>query len=592
MIVNELGTADIVARIDELLEARYRSGDLGNLDDPLAETIFILISQQTRDQVYRRVFRQLRKSFPRWEDACRAPRSELEAVLRPAGFQRRRALQLKGLLEAVDAANAERGVGPYASPPTDLSLDFLREFSDAAAERYLRSLPGIGPKSARCILAYSLDRPAFPVDTHVHRIIERLRLSPSQGRKLDHDPFQEIVPKATRKRLHINLVHHGRAVCRTTKERCGECVLISFCQRGRTEVPRGDDRPVAVDLFAGAGGLGRGFREAGFAIGLAVEPEPAAAQTYRLNNPGVPVIEARITSRTRAEHLRRYLPPRVEVRAVLAGTPCQGYSVAGSRRPEHPKNHLYMHVARLARQLKVEYVVLENVPGVRSVMGHRFLEPIVSTLEAAGFAVGGHLLRASDYGVPQRRLRYFFIGRRDRRRRPPTMPPPTHRRHGLVDKHLDLPETPTVVDALSVVPALTAGTSAERLITLDGEFLNMSTMRHSPRVIDKISKIGPGEGPISYKRLDYTEAQTLVAGHRALPVHPDLDRTISVREAALIQGFPLDYFFCGSPTHQPLQVANAVPPPLAEAVARHLLCGQKQDRPAARAAPDNGVNQR
>lgn len=572
MIISELSTADVVARIDELLEACYRSADLGNLDDPLAETVFILISQQTRDQVYRRVFGQLRESFPRWSDARRAPVSELEAVLRPAGFHRRRASQLKALLSAVDVSNAERLVGPYATPPGDLSLDFLREYSDGDAERFLKGLPGIGPKSARCILAYSLERPAFPVDTHVHRIIERLRLAPSQGRKLDHDPFQEIVPRRVRKRLHVNLVHHGRAICRSTKEKCGECILISFCEQGRARVGKDNSASVAVDLFAGAGGLGRGFHEAGFTIGLAVEPEPTAAQTYRFNHPGVPVVEARITARTRAAHIRRYLPAGTTVHALLAGTPCQGYSAAGARRPEHPKNLLYVHVARLARQLKVEYVVLENVPGVRSVMGHRFLEPIVSTLEAAGFSVGGHLLRASDYGVPQRRLRYFFIGRRDRRRKAPTMPPPTHRRLGTLDyEDHDLPETPTVTEALSQIPALTSGTSAERLVTPEGEFLNMSTMSHAPRVIEKISKIGPGEGPISYRRLDYTEAQTLVAGHRALPVHPDLDRTISVREAALIQGFPLDYFFCGSPTHQPLQVANAVPPPLAKAVARHLL---------------------
>jgi DNA (cytosine-5)-methyltransferase 1 len=572
VIVTELSTEDIVIRVDELLEARYRSADLGNLDDPLAEAIFILISQQTRDPVYRRVFAQLRKSFPSWNDARHASLSALELILRPAGFQRRRASQLKALLEAVDAADSERCIGPYADPPADLSLDFLRTYSDRDAENFLTTLSGIGPKSARCILAYSLERPAFPVDTHVHRIIERLHLSPAQGRKMDHDPFQEIVPREVRKRLHINLVHHGRAVCRSTREKCDECVLISFCERGRTTARDSDAKPVAVDLFAGAGGLGRGFSDAGFRIGLAVEPERAAAQTYRFNHPGVPVIEAKITARTRAAHIRRYLPAGATVHALLAGTPCQGYSVAGARRPEHPKNRLYQHVARLAGQLKVEFVVLENVPGVRSVMGHRFLEPIVSTLEGAGFAVRGHLLRASDYGVPQRRLRYFFIGRRDRRRRPPTMPPPTHRRHGtLDDSRYELPETPTVTDVLSQIPALTAGTSAERLITSDGEFLNMSTMNHSQAVIDKISMIGPGEGPISYRRLDYTEAQTLVAGHRALPVHPDLDRTISVREAALVQGFPLDYFFCGSPTHQPLQVANAVPPLLAEAVARHLL---------------------
>ena len=110
------------------------------------------------------------------------------------------------------------------------------------------------------------------------------------------------------------------------------------------------------------------------------------------------------------------------------------------------------------------------------------------------------------------------------------------------------------------------------MILEDGTPLtNSATMRHSQPVIDKISKIKPGKGPISYRRLERDLAPTLVAGHRALPVHPWLHRTISVREAARIQGFPDSYVFCGPRSNQPLQVANAVPPPVAEALGRHLL---------------------
>jgi DNA (cytosine-5)-methyltransferase 1 len=98
----------------------------------------------------------------------------------------------------------------------------------------------------------------------------------------------------------------------------------------------------------------------------------------------------------------------------------------------------------------------------------------------------------------------------------------------------------------------------------------MSTMRHSDRVIRRIASFNRADEPISYRRLGRVEARTIIAGHRALPVHPVENRTISVREAALVQGFPLDYFFCGPRAEQPLQVANAVPPPLAAAVACHL----------------------
>ena len=572
MIETTIERIGLIERIDELLEARYCSADLFNLDDPLEEVVFILLSQQTREPVYRRVYGDLRHSYARWVDAAAAPAAELEMIMRPAGFQRRKALQLKNLLAAVATADAARGIGPSGEPAGDLTLSFLNDLSDAGAERFLVGLPGIGPKSARCVLSYSLDRATFAVDTHVHRIFKRLSLVPSAGRKADHDPFQEAVPAGWRKRLHINLVHHGREVCRSRNERCGDCVLVSFCGHGREVASRAAAAPVAVDLFAGAGGLGSGFRREGYRVALAVEAERHAAQTYRLNNPGVPVIEAEITEKTRAATLRRYMPRTRKVDVLLAGPPCQGYSAAGARRPDDPQNQLFNHVARLARQLSVEYVVLENVPGVRRVNGHGFLNSIIDSLSEAGFAVAPHLLRASDFGVPQRRVRYFFLARRGRKSHPVPKPQPTHRRHGerlLLGQ--DLPETPGLLDLLNELPVLGAGVDAERLVTEDGrEFLNMSTMRHSERVIRRIASFKVGEEPISYRRLGRMEARTIIAGHRALPVHPVEHRTISVREAAVLQGFPLDYFFCGPRAEQPLQVANAVPPALAAAVARHL----------------------
>ena len=143
-----------------------------------------------------------------------------------------------------------------------------------------------------------------------------------------------------------------------------------------------------------------------------------------------------------------------------------------------------------------------------------------------------------------------------------------------------------VQDVLATVPALPTGIFAEPgYVDSDGtEYLNMSTMDHSNEVIKKIAEIKPGEGPISYRRLDSVEATTLIAGHRAMPVHPQLDRAISAREAALIQGFPLDYFFCGPRASHPLQIANAVPPPLARAVAESLIkppTTRNQRRPAS-----------
>src|SRR5205085_1686024 len=124
-----------------------------------------------------------------------------------------RAEQLQSLLSRVRDENEVRSVGPYGSPPSDLTLDYLRAMSDTEVEGYLTSLPGIGKKIARCVMSYSLGREAFAVDTHVHRIFSHLGLAETRGRKLDHDPFQDVVPPRLRLPLHVNLIHHGRAVC-------------------------------------------------------------------------------------------------------------------------------------------------------------------------------------------------------------------------------------------------------------------------------------------------------------------------------------------------------------------------------------------
>ncbi len=412
-------------------------------------------------------------------------------------------------------------------------------------------------------MAYALNRHAFAVDTHVARIFGRLGLVPRQE-KPAHDLYQEIVPPRVRKRLHVNLIHHGRSVC-TSQPRCETCVLVSFCPVGQRQVAAEIPQPVAVDLFAGAGGLGHGFRQAGWRIAVAVERDRNAAQTYRANNPGTAVVEADVTE-MRADDLRAVLPGLNPV-AVLAGPPCQGYSAAGARDPSDPQNRLYEDVVRVANELGADLIVLENVPGLRRVNGVGFSEDILAALNHQRTAAH-HELTASDFGVPQARRRVFFLAMGHTGGNAVDSPPPTH----SVAADDGLGTTPTLESVLRGPLEVPSGTIEDTVILEDGSLVtNSATMRHSQQVIDKIAEIRPGKGPISYRRLQRDLARTLVAGHRALPVHPWLNRTISVREAARIQGFPDSYVFCGPRSNQPIQVANAVPPPVAEALGRHLL---------------------
>lgn len=562
----QLSVTDIVQRVDELLEVSYRSGDLGNVSDVLSETIYILLSVNTRETVYQRIYRALRARFPRWLDVANATIDELSVTLQPGGLHDQRSRYLKELLIAVHEDNMRRGEGPAASPAADLTLEYLRNMADVEAESFLLGLPGVGKKTARCVMSYALDRQQFAVDTHVVRIFTRLGLVPARRGKPDHDAFQAIVPPEVRKRLHINLVHHGRAVCDSPRPKCHGCVLVSFCGEGQRKAATDDGRPWAIDLFAGAGGLGHGFRQAGWHIALAVERDRDAAQTYRANNPGTPVVEADLAALS-ARDVQLMCGRNTEPYAVLAGPPCQGYSAAGSRDPDDPKNKLYRHVVRIADGLRAQLVVLENVPGLRRVNGIGFVDRILVALRRHRNAERYELL-ASDFGVPQQRRRLFFLARRKDLGGAPTCPAPTH----STVAGARLPATSRLDALLRGELELPDGTVIEPLITDTGALIsNASTMKHSERVLAKIQGIAAGKGPISYRRLESDLARTLVAGHRALPVHPWLHRTISVREAARIQGFADDYVFCGARANQPLQVANAVPPPVAAAVAAHLL---------------------
>lgn len=578
-LASPLGPA-LIDRIDELLRLTYRDADLGNFDDPLDEAIYILLSKQTNETLYQRSYRDLRAVWPSWGDVLAADPRELAAVLQPAGLGVQRAAQVQQLLAGVQLLCRERGI-------SGLSLSWLAALPDRKVEQLLTGLPGLSTKSARCVMHYALGREVFAVDTHIRRVLDRLGVvdDPYPTRKVDHSRYDAAIPARYRRSLHVNLIHHGRRTCTARKPACTACPLISFCTTGQRNaaqsydaMPQSSRKPVAVELFAGGGGLGEGFTRAGFDVAVAVELDRAAAQTYRLNHPGTVVLETDAMAVTGSD-IAAVAPRAATPAALIGGPPCQGYSVAGKRDASDSKNTLYRAVTNLARQLRPQFVAIENVPGVRNVDGRSFDTAIIDELTGAGYHAEAHLLRACDYGVPQLRRRILFLAQRADLGPAPIPPAPSHCAGERCNfgcgsqpgSRCSNPPTPTVMQSLEGLPWLEAGTDAE-YVTVDGVTMyNASTMAHSATVVEKISRITPGAGPISYRRLHTDLARTIVAGHRALPVHPVLNRTLSVREAARIQGFADDHVFCGKRSQQPLQVANAVPPPMAQAVATALL---------------------
>lgn len=188
--------------------------------DPLDGLIGTVLSQNTTDTNSGRAFAQLKARFPKWEQVLAAPPSQIAAAIRSGGLADIKSRRIKQILRRLER---DRGA---------LDLGFLRRLDPDRARDYLVDLPGVGPKTAACVLLFSLRRPAFPVDTHVLRVSKRLGLIPPQT-TMDraHDIFPELVKPDQMLQLHLNLVRHGREVCAARRPRCRACTLAELCPR-------------------------------------------------------------------------------------------------------------------------------------------------------------------------------------------------------------------------------------------------------------------------------------------------------------------------------------------------------------------------
>ncbi len=319
----------------------------------------------------------------------------------------------------------------------------------------------------------------------------------------------------------------------------------------------------AVDLCCGMGGLSVAARDMGMTVVAGVDVNPNAMRTFKRNFPEAEAIEGSVRSGTVLERCRALLNGEGDsLSIVLSGPPCQGFSAAGSRDPKDRRNGVLVAVARAIAKIQPDCALIENVSTVLAEKHGERLENFRQVLAEAGYHVEKKVLDSSEYGVPQKRKRaFFFVTRR---------PLDSQRISDLLARH----KVPLVTtrEALHGLP-----TPAIRPDVYDDEaevegLANHFAMRHSKRVMDKIADIQPGTGPMSYRRLHPTKpANTLFSGHRAPPAHFAEPRSITVREAARLQGFPDSFRIYGSFANQMEQVTNAVPPLLTRAVLRVLV---------------------
>jgi endonuclease-3 len=187
----------------------------------LDELVLTILSQHTSDTNSGAAFDVLVRRFPDWDAVRRAPVAQIERAIRGAGLSRQKAPRIKAILEQI---HADRG---------RLSLDFLRRRPTADAWDYLRAMPGVGPKTAACVLLFACRKPVLPVDTHVHRVSARLGLiGPRTDAAAAHEELAVLVPSARVLDFHILLIRHGRTTCTARKPRCDDCPLFDLCREG------------------------------------------------------------------------------------------------------------------------------------------------------------------------------------------------------------------------------------------------------------------------------------------------------------------------------------------------------------------------
>ena len=210
-----MATAEIVDR----LGAAYGKAVLRTRRPALDELVLTILSQNTSDRNSEHAYDRMRERFPTWEDVRDAPETELVEALRPGGLAVQKAPRIQTVLRDLD----------------QLDLEWLGGLPADEAMRWLVALPGVGPKTASCVLLFSLDVPVMPVDTHIHRIALRVGLVPA-GTTADaaHALLTEMTPPDRMLEAHLLLIRHGRTTCTARRPRCEECVLLDLCDYGRS----------------------------------------------------------------------------------------------------------------------------------------------------------------------------------------------------------------------------------------------------------------------------------------------------------------------------------------------------------------------
>lgn len=352
----------------------------------------------------------------------------------------------------------------------------------------------------------------------------------------------------------------------------------------------------AIDLFAGCGGLSRGFMDAGFDIIVGVDNDQVALNTFAKNHNGAVALNADLSQQETFDEIKRIAEDR-EIDVIIAGPPCQGFSLTGPRNFDDKRNKLYLAVIEMVKQYQPKAFIIENVPGMATLYEGQIKDEILKRFRKMGYNIECKMLCAADYGVPQIRKRLIFMGIRMDLGKPqfpePLFTPENYR---------------TCRDAVSDLPTLEndLGTEESEYIQVPlteyqelmrgqcSVLYNHLGTNHTQMVKETIALVPeggnykdlpPGWGESRKFHMAWTRlngnapARTVDTGHRNL-FHYQYNRVPTVRESARMQSFPDDFIFTGTKTQQCRQVGNAVPPLLGKALGEainHILQEKKDE---------------
>lgn len=308
-----------------------------------------------------------------------------------------------------------------------------------------------------------------------------------------------------------------------------------------------------IDLFSGAGGLSCGFVMAGYTPVGSVEIMEQAVSTYKYNFVDKKGFNEFVETRDiREKKVKEDLYDSVkdiDVDVIVGGFPCQGFSMAGNRIVTDKRNTLYLDMLEIVDNIKPKVVVMENVPGLRSMLGGKVEEKIINDFESIGYKINVTVLNAADYYTPQTRKRVIFIGNRIEKNN-------YHPKPILTEENYV-----TTKDAIQ-----------DLMKYKTDKLFNHVPTNHSEEMKKKLLAVKEGESLYknysdSWKKCPWNKPScTVKENHGAVNIHPKLPRVLTVRELARLQSFPDDFVFQGSKKWQLTQIGNAVPCFLGKAI--------------------------